>query len=154
MFDWNDSYSVDVHTIDSQHQTLIRLAGDLHRAILAGAVKASLAQLLARLVQYTQEHFAHEEELMQQAGYPDLPAHKLEHEDLTRRVLAFQMDFEAGRIGTAIGLLQFLKEWLQKHLIESDQKYAPYLKAKGLEKESLFLYRLAKGNDDGRAFET
>jgi hemerythrin len=132
MFVWNDSYSVNVDSIDSQHQTLFRLAGDLHRAILAGAVKASLGELLVRLVQYTETHFAYEEELMRQADYPELTAHKREHDDLARRVRDFQKDFEEGRIGTAIGLLQFLKEWLQKHLTESDHKYTPYLRAKGL----------------------
>jgi len=132
MFEWNDSYSISVDTIDAQHQMLFRLAGDLHRAMLAGAVKASLAQLLAGLAQYTQAHFAYEERLMQQAGYPEFEDHKREHEDLARRVREFQKDFEEGRIGTAIGLLQFLKGWLQTHLAESDHKYAPYVKAKGL----------------------
>jgi len=129
MFQWNDAYSVNLTRIDAQHKKLFRLAADLHRAMLAGAVKESLFQLLEDLVQYTVVHFAYEERLMQEAGYPDFAAHKAQHEDLARRVRQFQEDFEGGRIATGITLLQFLKEWLQKHIIESDQKYAPYVKA-------------------------
>jgi hemerythrin len=77
-------------------------------------------------------HFAYEERLMEEADYPELAAHKAEHEDLTLRVRGFQKDFDEGRIATGITLLQFLKEWSQKHIMESDHKYAPYLKAKAV----------------------
>jgi hemerythrin len=130
MFEWKDAYNVNLTSVDSQHKKLFRLAGDLHRAMLAGAVKAGLFRLLEDHLQYTVVHFAYEERLMEQAGYPELATHRAEHEDLARRVREFQKDFEEGRIATGITLLQFLKEWLQKHLIESDQKYVPYLKRK------------------------
>lgn len=130
MFEWNDAYSVNITTVDSQHKKLFRLAGDLHRAMLAGAVKTRLFQHLESLAQYTLVHFAYEERLMQEAGYPELAAHKAEHEELAQRVREFQKDFEEGRIATGITLLQFLKGWLQNHIKESDSKYAPYVKAK------------------------
>jgi hemerythrin len=132
MFEWKDAYSVNVTTVDSQHKNLFRMAADLHRAMLAGTAKAKLFQLLEDLVQYTLVHFAYEERLMEEADYPELAAHKAEHEDLTLRVRGFQKDFEEGRIATGITLLQFLKEWLQKHIMESDLKYAPYLQAKAV----------------------
>ena len=132
MFEWNDAYSVNLTTVDSQHKRLFRMAADLHRAMLAGAVQASLFQLLEDLVQYTEVHFAYEERLMQQAGYPELAAHKAQHEYLARRVREFLKDFEEGRIATGITLLQFLKEWMQHHIMESDHKYAPYLKGKAV----------------------
>jgi hemerythrin len=132
MFEWNDAYSVNLTTIDAQHKRLFRLAADLHRAMLAGAVKASLFQLLEDLVQYTVVHFAYEERLMQQAGYPEFAAHKAQHDYLAQRVREFQKDFEEGRIATGITLLQFLKEWMQDHIMESDHKYAPYLKARAV----------------------
>ena len=132
MFEWNDAYRVNVANVDSQHKNLFRMAAELHRAMLAGTVKAKLFQLLEDLVQYTLVHFAYEERLMEEAGYPEFAAHKAEHEDLTCRVREFQKDFEEGRIATGITLLQFLKEWLQKHIMESDHKYGPYLKAKAV----------------------
>jgi hemerythrin len=130
MFEWNDAYSVRVQSVDAQHKTLFRMAAELHQAMLAGKAKAIVAQLLDQLVKYTVVHFAHEERLMQEAAYPQLAAHKAQHADLTQKVLNFQKDFLDGRAAMSIELLNFLKDWLQHHIIESDQKYTPYVQAK------------------------
>lgn len=58
--------------------------------MLAGTVKAKLFQLLEGLVEYTEVHFAYEERLMQQAGYPEFAAHKAQHDDLSRRGRGFR----------------------------------------------------------------
>lgn len=127
MFEWNPQYSVRIGSIDGQHQNLFRLAEDLYVAMSSGQGKTALSRTLDRLVQYTTVHFAHEERLMGQHGYPDRVAHLAEHQALTKQVLAFQADFEAGRTVLTVQVLHFLKDWLQKHIAGSDQKYAPYL---------------------------
>jgi hemerythrin-like metal-binding protein len=129
MFEWSNSYSVGINSIDAQHQNLFAIGRELHTAMSHGQGKASLAKILDRLVQYTCAHFAHEERLMRLADYPDMPAHVAEHAALTRKVLQFQKDFEAGKVAMTVQLLQFLKEWLSHHIKGSDQKYAPHVKA-------------------------
>jgi len=128
MFEWNDRYSTKIPTIDGQHQKLFRLAGELHAAMQAGNAQASTADILERLVQYVKVHFAYEERLMQEAGYPDFAAHQALHEDLTRQVLQFQADLENRKCAVSVTLLQFLKKWLLAHIQTEDQKYAPFLK--------------------------
>ena len=66
---------------------------------------------------------------MEQANYPEFTKHKAEHDELTRKVLAFQSDYDAGRIAMSVELLHFLKHWLTHHISESDHAYAPFLKA-------------------------
>jgi hemerythrin len=132
MFTWKPKYSVQIGSIDGQHQNLFRLAGELYAAMSAGQGKAALSRILDRLVQYTAAHFAHEERLMRLHDYPDMAAHCAEHQALTKQVLAFQAEFEAGRVAMTVQLLHFLKDWLQKHIAESDQKYAPYLRNKAV----------------------
>ena len=128
MFEWSNTYSVGIGSVDGQHRNLFALAGELHAAMTAGQGKASVGRVLDRLVQYTAVHFAHEERLMRLHDYPDFPKHKAEHEGLTKQVLKFQEDFNAGRAAITVQLLQFLKDWLQHHIKESDQKLAPHLK--------------------------
>jgi hemerythrin len=135
MFDWKDEYSVRIRSIDTQHQTLFRLAGELHAAMLARQVNGSLAKILDRLVQYTAMHFAHEERLMSVNNYPDLQAHKAEHEALTGQVLKFQSDFRTGRVAMTIQLFVFLKDWLEKHIKGTDKKYMPFI-VEGREKRA------------------
>jgi hemerythrin len=132
MFEWKNEYSVGIGSIDAQHQKLFAIGRELFAAMSAGQGKASLARILDRLVQYTAVHFAHEERLMRLNDYPDFQAHKAEHDALTRQVLAFQADFEGGRVSMTVQLLQFLKEWLEKHIKISDVAYAPCLMQKAV----------------------
>jgi hemerythrin-like metal-binding protein len=132
MFEWKPQYSVNIASIDGQHQNLFRIAEELYAAMSAGQGKAALSRVLDRLVQYTVVHFAHEERLMNQHNYPDRVAHAAQHRALTQQVLAFQADFESGRALMTVQVLNFLKDWLQHHIAESDRKYAPHLKAKAV----------------------
>jgi hemerythrin len=130
MFEWKPEYSVQIGSIDGQHQNLFRIAAELYGSMSAGKGKASLARILDRLVQYTAVHFAYEERLMRLHDYPELAAHAAEHQALTRQVLTFQTDFQSGRAAMTVQVLHFLRDWLEKHIAGSDQKYAPYLKSK------------------------
>jgi hemerythrin len=130
MFEWKNEYSISVGSVDAQHRTLFAIAGELHAAMAAGQGKTALAKILDRLVQYTITHFAHEERLMRSSGYPDLAAHEVEHQALTRQVAQFQADFKTGRVAMTVQVLQFLKDWLEKHIQQSDRKFAPFVAAR------------------------
>jgi hemerythrin-like metal-binding protein len=132
MFEWQPQYSVNIPSIDGQHQNLFRLAGELHAAMSAGKGKAAVSQTLDRLVQYTKVHFAHEERLMSSHGYPDLAAHLAQHRGLTQKVMDFQADFEKGKALMTVQILQFLNDWLRHHIAESDKKYAPFMKERAI----------------------
>ena len=132
MFEWSNKYSVAIGSVDAQHQNLFSIASELHSAMSAGQGKASLGRILDRLVQYTSVHFAHEERLMRLHDYPDFAAHKAEHDALVRQVLKFQEDFTSGRATITVQLLQFLRDWLLKHVQGSDLRYAPYLKQRAV----------------------
>lgn len=131
MFEWKSEYSVGVLSIDAQHQNLFAIARELYVAMSAGQGKSALARVLDRLIDYTRAHFAHEERLMRLADYPDLPRHKAEHDALTQRVLKFQAELASGRASMTVQVLQFLKDWLEKHIKVSDGAMAGCLKQKG-----------------------
>jgi hemerythrin len=132
MFEWSNTYSVGIGSVDSQHQNLFAIARELHAAMTAGQGKSSLARILDRLVQYTAIHFAHEERLMRLHDYPEMAKHKAEHDALTKQVVKFQEDFNSGRAAITVQLLQFLKDWLQTHIKGSDLRYAPHLKERAV----------------------
>ena len=129
MFEWKTEYAVNIGSIDSQHQTLFAIGRELYAAMSAGQGKSVTAKILERLIQYTGVHFAHEERLMQMHKYPDFAKHKAEHDALVKQVLAFQTEFNNGRATMAVQVLQFVKDWLEKHIKRSDTAYAPWLKA-------------------------
>ena len=128
LFAWKDSYTVQVREMDLQHKRLVNTLNQLHEAMAGGQSNAAMLRILCDLIQYTQQHFAAEEQLMQKHGYARLASHKLEHHELTQRVLHFQEEFRAGKISLGPQVLQFLKHWLVDHIQGSDQLYGKFLR--------------------------
>jgi len=129
MFEWKNDFATGIGSIDAQHQSLFAIGRELYSAMSEGQGKAVLGRILDRLVQYTTVHFAHEERLMKLHSYPDFAAHKAQHDALVKQVLALQAEFQAGRATLAVPVLQFLKEWLEKHIQKADMAYTVCLKA-------------------------
>lgn len=129
---WNQSYSVEIPTIDEQHKTLVELINKLHDARLAGKGADALGLILTELIRYTQTHFAHEERLMRLYNYPDYEGHKKLHNDLVGKVLEVKSKFDAGEKALSGEVFDFLKDWLVNHIQGTDRKYTPFLKQKGV----------------------
>jgi hemerythrin len=130
MFEWKPEYSVQIPKIDAQHQRLFSLAAELQLARAQGKGKDTLEESLARLVDYTKSHFSEEEQFMRHFGYPGADAHQREHASLTAQVVDFQERFTRREVGLTLDLMQFLKNWLERHIKVSDQKYAAHIRDK------------------------
>jgi len=129
---WNDSYSVKVGSFDKQHQRLFDIMNRLHEAMGVGKGQTQIKTVLQELIDYTTTHFASEEAMLEKQGYPSLAAHKAEHKALLDKVQAYQKDFLAGKAGIASSLLQFLVEWLKRHIQQTDKKYGQFLNDHGV----------------------
>ncbi len=127
--EWNEKLTIGHAQIDSQHQQLVRMVNELHDAMAAGKGRDLLKPLLDRLVQYTRTHFAAEESFMQQSRYPDYAEHKGQHETLTRQVVELKQQFDAGSKHLSIDVMNFLRRWLQDHIMNSDRKVAQHIAA-------------------------
>ena len=132
LFPWSEIYSVKIGIVDTQHKNLVNILNELHQAMLGAQGKDKVGQVLLNLIKYTQVHFAMEEKLMQSHGYTDFPAHKAEHDQLASMVLEFQRKFLSNEVGLTVEMMDFLKDWLSKHILDSDKKYGPFLNAKGV----------------------
>lgn len=129
---WTDQLSVGVKSLDDQHIVLVNTVNDLHSAMMKGQARAMAGDLLHKLVKYTVEHFATEEKLMTFTKYSDLNTHKAQHDALTKQVGEYVGRYEKGDITLSIDLLNFLSEWLTKHIQGEDQKYGPWLVSHGV----------------------
>ena len=132
LVEWNDSYSVKIREMDSQHLKLVQIINDLHDAMLAGKANDVLTKLLRDLVSYTKTHFAAEEKHLERHGYADLSVQKREHAFFVDKLTKLQDDFESGRFGVSMEMMKFLKDWLLNHIKGTDMKYVPFLTAKGM----------------------
>lgn len=130
-FEWNQAkHSVGIPEMDRQHQYLIKLLDDLHQAMYAGEGKAPLGKILDGLFGYTQRHFAAEERLMLQYHYPEYARHRDIHRKMTQRVLEIREDFRRGDITSPVQISNFLKDWLHRHIMETDRRYGEFIAEK------------------------
>lgn len=129
---WTDAYSVGIAEIDKQHKKLIDLINALHEAMAKGQAKAVIGKVLGELISYCATHFATEERLFDQHGYADTAEHKEKHHKMTGKVLALQQQFEQGKATITLDVMDFLQQWLDKHILGTDKKYGPFLNSKGV----------------------
>lgn len=122
---WTEAYSVGVESIDAQHRRLFEIAARLDEAIAQFRSQRVMKSIMAELIAYVDEHFAFEEMMLEQAGYPDLERHRAQHRRLLRRVEHFRNELcrEHHRVGPDVG--RFLQSWLANHILEDDKAYIP-----------------------------
>jgi hemerythrin len=130
-FKWSPDYSVNIKTIDNQHQELVNILNRLFVAVSMREGNKIVGGILEALKSYTKTHFALEERLMQQANYADLEAHKEEHKKLIEQLdqLCKKHLLEEKQI--YFEMLRFLKTWLKEHIKGVDTKYSEALQQAG-----------------------
>jgi len=109
---WEDKYSVNIPEVDSQHKVLFKLIERLDNAIREKRGSAACQGILGELVDYTRIHFALEESLIAE-------------------VAELQNKIASGTASISFELMQFLRVWLTKHIMQSDQKYAAHFRNAG-----------------------
>lgn len=123
---WEPSFSVGIVEIDNQHKQLIQYINDLNIAF-AYNKRYMTEEVLKKLVQYTISHFAFEENLMEEAGYPVLEPHKKLHESFVNRIIFFQERYENGE-NISKQLQEELQLWLINHIKNDDKNYKDIVK--------------------------
>jgi len=107
---WNHACSVGVRAMDDQHGILMDAMNELRLAVVRGAGREQLSELLDRLIEFTRMHFQSEEQLMVQA------AHRLQY----------------GEGVEMSALMGFLHDWFLDHIELLDQQYGPWLNGQGI----------------------
>jgi len=131
LMEWSDKLSVGVAQIDNEHKRLLALLNELNRALESGTGLGALSGVLDGLVHYAAYHFTHEEDQFLRSGYPAYDAHRLQHQALTARVKEIYGEFQSGGEEAELPgeVLEFLKNWLYHHIMESDRDFGAYLNA-------------------------
>jgi len=120
-FSWDERYKLAHPQIDREHEALFALAEKLLLALDNGSEKGEVRDLFDHLVNYVQVHFVHEEALMNQHLYPGMGVHMAEHQKLIAQVTEYYKQFEADQFAITTETLQFLRNWLDRHIRQSDQ---------------------------------
>lgn len=133
LVDWDERYSVGVRIIDDQHRSLVKMTNELYRGCMQGEAEARayFGTAIKGAVDYVKEHFATEERLLLDAGYPDFLSHKRQHEDFVRTIIGEVKNFQEGRKFVPNHFARYLRDWTLEHIAVTDRQYKDHLAAKG-----------------------
>jgi hemerythrin len=108
--------------IDGEHGVQIQLLEALQAQLREGGARGGTAELVDRLLVFSDMHFGSEELLMRLHSYPRYGEHVEEH----RRLLAHLRDIEARvRAGQDASVLATeLRRWLGGHIVTHDRAFA------------------------------
>ena len=125
---WDKKLETGNAQIDEQHKALVDALNNLHAAMKQGKGKDEVAKILVFLRDYTVSHFKMEEGLMDRSAYPAAASHKKIHADLVSQVADLVDRFEKGTTALTLPVMNFLEDWLTKHIMGEDFRLAEFLR--------------------------
>jgi hemerythrin-like metal-binding protein len=131
-FSWTSSYATGIASIDAQHKQLVDMIDLLFTAIQNGNGDEVVDGLMDELIDYSTNHFATEEALFDEYGYPGAKAHKKLHAALKTQLSKLRQDLTLGREQMTARVGYFLIDWLKNHILQTDRKFAPFLISRGV----------------------
>jgi hemerythrin len=125
---WKSWFEIGHERIDSEHRAFLNLIRDMNAQAEAGLDRDRLLRSLEEMQKYADFHFLSEENVMLDAGYPDLENHTLLHARLLKEV---RNKATAVRLGEASSqeVVTFLYDWFCNHTVNEDAKIAQHLAA-------------------------
>lgn len=135
---WSQDYSVEVPLFDQHHRKLFSLIDDLYQSMRRGVTGDDLKTVFDALVTYTTYHFAAEESAFERYNYPGCAEQRRQHQALVEGITRLRTDMEEGKPMVAVEVMEFLRDWLTKHIRGCDTHYAEFLRGKDLTPETHF----------------
>lgn len=124
---WTPDLDTGIDLIDEQHRQIADFINRLEKNRSQGDA-GRIREVVDGCVEYTRSHFACEESLLEEAGYPYCKAHKRVHELFTRRLTTLQEQLAQGS-DVGEDLYQLLSRWLISHIKGDDANFVPAVKA-------------------------
>lgn len=129
---WSPDYSVNVKEIDEQHKKLFGIINTLYQAMHDEKGREIQSTVIAEMIDYANTHFKTEEKYMLQFNFAWYHEHKIEHERYTKKTLELKERLENAGFVLTLEILNFLKDWWQGHVLQTDRNYSELFNDKGL----------------------
>jgi hemerythrin len=127
-FVWTAQLEIGIEVIDKQHRRIVEYINQLDDARSSGHPREEIGKVVSELVDYTLSHFAFEESMQEEAGYPFIKAHKKVHDLFAQRVSEYQARFDRGE-DVSKELNSLLVTWLFNHIKRDDADYVESVKS-------------------------
>ena len=127
---WSPNLSVGIEFIDADHQQSITLLSEFQELMVSGRTRAAAIEKLDELIEFCEQHFRLEERLMKENNYREFAQHQALHKDLLRQISDLRERLVSGATDIGPEVMEFLKEWLMRHILESDKHFGGFLEGR------------------------
>ncbi len=128
LLEWKEEYATGIDDVDDEHKDLIDVINRLHELLIAGDAKITVPAFFARLIDGVSAHFALEERIMGESGYPDRDAHRADHERLLDEIRDLVEAFRQAEEVDSVDLAMRLEPWFCQHFATHDLRLHTTLK--------------------------
>ena len=128
----NETCSIGVRAMDDQHGILMDTITELRQALVLGAGREQLREVLDRLIEFTRMHFWSEEQLMEQSAFPGLAEHRSEHHGMLAQMIQSAHRVQYGQGAQMRPLVDLLCKWFAEHIESLDRHYGLWLNERGV----------------------
>ena len=123
---WRSEYNINNFKIDSEHQKLFSIAREainVSKLKDSSEINTKLKEIITKLFDYVDYHFTNEEEYMSEISYPELPNHKILHDnilEMLKKLISEINTLELSQIQKT--LQEFIENYIIKHILKEDKK--------------------------------
>jgi len=122
LLEWRDEFRIGIPEVDHEHQALIQLINALHSRLAQPEKAGAIGEFLGELHAQISAHFALEENVMRRMRYPQLGAHKGDHERLLDEIRDMMDGYELHGRYDAQSLSDALDKWFSEHFRTHDAR--------------------------------
>jgi hemerythrin len=127
---WDESLVLGFDEIDNQHRSIFEHFEKLSEAAEQGKSKEIIEEMAIFLFDYAQLHFATEDKIMAEYGYPKIEVQRHEHGDFTQdsNKLKKRIEQEGATREVAIEVTGKLLRWIIQHIRKHDMEMVAFIK--------------------------
>jgi len=124
LFEWKAEYSVNSIELDSHHERLFQMLNSVYGNVMSSKEVDSVLPKLDELLAYTSYHFCTEELYMREISFPGIHEHIALHKEFTDTIRKLHAQYDDNDLEVTKELIIVLGEWLLRHVLKEDKKYA------------------------------
>lgn len=134
-FQWKEEYNLNIEEIDKQHKKLLEIGKRAYDiAIIDDGYDRydEIMTIIDELLEYTKYHFEYEEKMLKEYNYDHIHNQEEEHGFYVYKINEVasrdEQDIDDNQRKVVLEIIDFLSEWISKHINVADRQYAVFLK--------------------------
>jgi len=120
--EWKEDYALGSKFIDDNHRKLVDTVNLLANCLNdENEMTENFFSIYHRLAFYAESHFVEEEKFFAKNNCPNMEEHKKSHVEFIDKLVEYQKLYQEKGNDIYPDIFQFLKTWLEKHILIYDK---------------------------------